>query len=68
MVPVASPPPMVNASPQYGPANPMPAMAAGPTAMPTIAMSTAFFDIRASPVTMRGHARSTVRWTRSGST
>jgi len=35
-----------------------------PTATPTIATSTAFFDIRAIPVTIRGHARSVVRTTR----
>jgi len=31
-----------------------------PTATPTIATSTAFFDIRAIPVTIRGHARPSV--------
>lgn len=42
-----------------------PAMAEPPTATPTIATSTAFFDILASPVTIRGQARAVARRARS---
>ncbi len=68
MVPPANPPPSENAMPQNGAANPTPAIAAGPMAIPTKATSTAFFDIRAMPVTMRGHAKSVVRRTFFAST
>jgi hypothetical protein len=50
---------------QNGTPYPTPAMAEAPRAVPTIATSAVAFDMRASPVTIRGQARSEIRRARA---